>query len=284
MEYQGFELECHEKSIFGQLWKPSEPEACMILIHGLGEHSGRYSSSIVPELTHRNIAVIGFDLFGHGHSEGKRGCCPGYDEVLDLVDEVILKGKEWFSDIPMFIFGHSLGGNIALSYVMKRKHDLKGILCSGPFLRTSIKVPAWKMIFGKLLWKIAPEITLSNGIEPEALTSLSSEVRKLKEDPLCHTRICPNYAFPFMLSGEWILQHADLIKIPAYIGHGTDDHVTSHWASKALSKQNERITLKLYEGGRHEILNDSCRSMVNEDILVWMNSQLSLHLQGDQAI
>ena len=274
MQHQGFDFYCHNKRLFGQYWHGEQTKAVVILVHGMGEHSGRYTGSVIPELVHAGYVVYSFDHFGHGHSEGKRGHCPSYKAVLDTIDAVSEHKEENFSNIPTFLYGHSMGGNVVLNYAMKRKHEIQGVITTSPFLRMAFDPPSWKLSAGKLFYYILPFITLPSGIESKYISRDEREVEKYNDDPLVHNRISPNFSIPFIKRGEWVLNNPKELEVPLLLLHGTGDYITSHWASKAFAKQSELITLKLYKGGYHELHNDLDREDVFATIVSWLDGQL----------
>ncbi|MEH6705265.1 MAG: lysophospholipase [Galbibacter orientalis] len=274
MQHQGFDFYCHNKRLFGQYWHGEQTKAVVILVHGMGEHSGRYTGSVIPELVHAGYVVYSFDHFGHGHSEGKRGHCPSYKAVLDTIDAVSEHKEENFSSLPTFLYGHSMGGNVVLNYAMKRKHEIQGVITTSPFLRMAFDPPSWKLSAGKLFYYILPFITLPSGIESKYISRDEREVEKYNDDPLVHNRISPNFSIPFIKRGEWVLNNPKELAVPLLLLHGTGDYITSHWASKAFAKQSELITLKLYKGGYHELHNDLDREDVFATIVSWLDEQL----------
>ncbi|QLE02702.1 alpha/beta hydrolase [Galbibacter sp. BG1] len=279
MQHQGFDFYYRNKRLFGQYWHGDSPKAVVILVHGMGEHSGRYTGSIIPELVYAGYAVISYDQFGHGHSEGKRGHCPSYNAVLNCIDEILEKKNELFPDLPVFLYGHSLGGNVVINYVMQRTSNFVGVVATSPFLRMAFDPPSWKLSVGKLFYYFFPFVTLPSGIEPKYISRDEQEVEKYKDDPLVHDRVSPNFTFPFIKWGEWALNNPKKLETPLLLLHGTGDYITSHWASKAFAKQSDYITFKLYKGGYHELHNDLEREDVYETVISWLDASL----QSSQA-
>src|SRR5699024_6521945 len=160
----------HNRRLFGQHWYSEKPKAAIVLVHGMGEQSGRYSGSLISELVDAVFAVIGYDVFGHGHSEGKRVCCPNFNEVLNSIEAVCEKKKEIFSELDLFLYGHSLGGNLVLNYAMNRDINCKGLIVSSPYLELAFDPPTWKLYLGKLCHYVYPKITLPSGIDPKYIS------------------------------------------------------------------------------------------------------------------
>ncbi|WP_417445244.1 lysophospholipase [Joostella sp.] len=278
MQHQGFDFYCSNKRLFGQYWHGEKMKAAVVLVHGMGEHSGRYTGSVIPELVDAGYVVFSYDHFGHGHSEGKRGHCPSYKAVLDSVDAIITEKNDRFPELPTFLYGHSMGGNVVLNYVMRRKPTLQGVIASSPFLRMAFDPPAWKMSAGKVCYYMLPFITMPSGIKAKYISRDESEIEKYKDDPLVHDRVSPNFTIPFIKWGEWVLNNPKELEIPLLLFHGSGDHITSHWASKAFAKQSNLITFKLYKGGYHELHNDLDREDVFETIVDWLDKQLMADL------
>lgn len=274
MEYQGYHFFCHNKRLFGQYWHNENPKAAIVLVHGMGEHSGRYSGSLVPELVDAGFAVFAFDLFGHGHSEGKRGCCPSYKAILDALEAVCQKKTEVFPDIDVFLYGHSLGGNLVLNYAMKRSLNISGLIISSPYLKLAFDPPSWKLMLGKLCYYLYPKLTLPSGVDPKYISRDEVEIEKYKDDPLVHNKISPTYTFPFINNGQWIIENPTRLHHNTLLFHGSADYITSHWASKAFAKQSNNITFKLFKGGYHELHNDLEKEILYRTVIDWVNEQL----------
>ena len=118
MKHEEFNFNIYDTNFFGQYWEATSTNAVVVLVHGMGEHSGRYNH-VAKKFTENNFSVIAFDHFGHGKTEGKRGHNPKYDAVLDSVEKSIEKANELFADKPLFIYGHSMGGNVAVNYLLR---------------------------------------------------------------------------------------------------------------------------------------------------------------------
>ena len=121
----------------------NSPEALICFVHGLGEHSGRYVNW-AENFNQENIAFCSFDLRGHGKSSGKRGDVSKYDDLMDDVAVFLENGKARFPDCPQFLYGHSLGGNLAANYVLRFRPDLAGVIVTGPAFRLAFNPPVWK--------------------------------------------------------------------------------------------------------------------------------------------
>jgi alpha-beta hydrolase superfamily lysophospholipase len=266
-----FKLKLHNSNLHGKYWTADEVKSVVVLIHGLGEHMQRYEKSVIKHLAENGFPVVACDLFGHGKSEGKRGYASSYNALLDLVGAIIDKAQEIFPNKNIILYGHSLGGNLVINYVLRRQTNVKGIILSSPFLKLAFQPPKWKVHLGKLLLKFAPKITLSNEIDPSKISREPNEVKRYLADPLIHNKVSPIYAFPIMDAGKWAIENANHLKIKTLVLHGTGDNLIDYNGSKTFVSEAKLAELKLFENGYHELHHDLCRKEFIETVLNWLN-------------
>ena len=255
MELQEFTLSSYGKRIYGAYVQPDKVKRVVVLVHGLGEHAHRYLDGVVPALLEQECAVVMFDNFGHGRTEGKRGHCPSYEALMELLDQVVSKAITLFTDLPVLLYGHSMGGNLALNYAL-RFQKIDGLVVTSPYLRLAFKPPAWKMKLGKLLLSIWPSFTLPSGLDPKGISRIPDEVIRYEEDPLVHDFVSPMFSFPIMDAGEWAIQNATKLRIPLLLMHGTEDPIIDFEAAQILSKNTPMCTFVPFKGGYHELHHD----------------------------
>ena len=271
MTHKTVEFNFYKTSFFGQYWKTDNVKAVVLILHGLGEHSGRFTE-VAENLVDNGYGVAAFDHFGHGKTTGKRGHNPGYESVLDSIEQFIKNTREIFGDTQLFLYGHSMGGNAVLNYMLSRDNDIKGVIATSAFLKLAFEPPAWKLFFGKIIQKIAPSITLDNEINTSFISRDPEEVKKYENDSLVHNRVSPNFSLSFIERGAWAIENARLLQKPILLLHGTDDKLISCEGSKEFAANNsDNVTLNLYQGGYHELHNDLCKSEVIKDIVSWLN-------------
>ena len=273
MTHQEFNFNYHKTNFYGQFWQPKTVKAIIVIVHGMGEHSGRYQH-VAKKLTDNNFGVIAFDHFGHGKTEGKRGHNPGFDTVLESITKLISKAKSVFGDKPMFLYGHSMGGNAVVNYTLRKEHSLAGTIATSPMLKLAFTPPAWKISLGKIMQKIAPSITLGNELDANDVSRDKNEVKKYIEDPLVHDKISPNFSLSFIDTGEWAIKNASSLKTPMYLLHGTGDKIIDYKGTEAFAKSSKNASLQLYENGYHELQNDFCKDEMLQDVVNWLNNQL----------
>ena len=167
-----------------------------------------------------------------------------------------------------------MGGNTVINYTIRNKHELKGVVATSPFLRLAFKPPAIKLFVGKMLQNIIPSLTMANELDITAISRDKAEVKKYKNDPLIHAKISPNYSIKFIETGAWAIENASKLNTNMFLLHGTDDGIIDYKGTQEFTNNSEKATLKLYEGGYHELQNDLCREEMLQDVLDWLNSQL----------
>lgn len=274
MIHQEFTFNIYKTDFFGQYWQSENPKAVLVLVHGMGEHTTRYTTSLIPKLVEHNFAIVAFDHFGHGKTTGKRGHCPNYKAVLESIEKSIEKATELFPDKPIFLYGHSMGGNAVINYTLRKQHNLKGVIASSPFLKLAFQPPQWKLSLGKLMQKIAPSVTLSNELNPNDISRDQKEVDKYIKDPLVHDKISANFSLSFMDAGNWAIENTQRLITPMFLIHGTADKIIDYRGTKRFAEKSENATLQLYEDGYHELHNDLCKEEVLTDITNWLNSKV----------
>ena len=126
MKHQEFDLSYKGKKLFGQYWEPKTTKTVLLLVHGMGEHSTRYAGYVIPKFAERGIAVVSYDNFGHGKTKGKRGDCPSYEALMKMIAQALNKARHIFPSMPIFLYGHSLGGNLVINYVLREQPSIQG--------------------------------------------------------------------------------------------------------------------------------------------------------------
>lgn len=275
MELRNITLESNGIPIHAGYFAPRTVKGVVVLVHGFGEHSGRYVDSVMPALGKAGLAIVAYDNFGHGKSGGKRGHCPNYKALLDLLDEIVSKAKSKFNNLPLFLYGHSMGGNLVLNYALRKNSEIAGIIASSPYLRLGFEPPKWKMVLGKVLLNLWPSITMPAGLDPRGISRIPEEVERYRTDPMVHDKVSPMYSFPIMDAGEWAIAKAADLNVDTLLIHGTGDPIIDFRGTEEFHKNNPgETTLKLFDGGYHELHHDLCREEVLNCIQSWLLQQL----------
>jgi len=278
MGFNALEWICMDQTrMHGCEWTPDAMEAIpavICLVHGMGEHMGRYSH-VADMMTAEGYAVFGFDQRGHGRTEGKRGHTPNYESLLEGVDMMVAEAKRKYPGIPLFLFGHSMGGNVTLNYLLRRQPDISGAIVTGPWLRLAFKPPSLQAIVGRIIEKIHPGYTNRRPLAAESLTTDPAMIQRYISDPLGHGQITVRFFFGVQQAGIWALEHAQKLKVPILLMHGGDDKVTSLPASKQFAERaGSLVTWREWPDFKHELHNETRREEVFDVIRDWLDERL----------
>jgi len=274
MKATSISLNIHDANLAGYYWQAENTKAVVVLVHGMGEHALRYEDSVIKYLLNQDYSVVAYDNFGHGKTKGKRGHCPNYGALLDSIDAAILKAETIFPNQPLCLYGHSMGGNLVINYTLRRQHKIKTVVATSPFLRLAFQPPKWKMTLGKLMLSIWPSITLPSELEAQAISRDTNEVKRYVEDPLVHDKVSPMFTFPIIEAGEWAITHANNLKTPLLLLHGTGDRIIDYKATEAFAKNTKMAELHVFEGAYHELHHDIIRENMLQTVLGWLDGNL----------
>ncbi len=257
-------------------WEPDgQAKAAVALIHGLGEHVNRYAP-VGEAFTNAAYALIGMDLRGHGRSGGPRGHVPNYESLLDDIADLLALISARHPRLPLFLYGHSLGGNLVLNYVLRRKPEIVGAIVTAPWLRLVSPPPAGKVMLARMAERLVPGLTHKSGLEPTAFSRDPAIVRAYVADPLVHDRISARLFTGAYDSGRWALEHAEDFPLPLLLMHGTADRITSPQASREFARRaGAKVEWREWDGWYHEIHNDPGKEQVFSVMIGWMDALLS---------
>jgi len=276
MKHSEFEFKTFDGlSLFGQSWQPKDrPRAVVCLVHGLGEHRGRYVH-VADSLTQAGYTLISFDLRGHGKSEGPRGHTPSYEALLQDISSLLEVANKQFPQLPSFLYGHSLGGNLVLNYVLRLQSDLKGVIATDPWLRLAFEPPRFKIILAQITNYIWPSFSQKNGLDTKVLSRDPEVVHTYENDPLVHDYISSRMFIGIYQSGYWALEHASEFSLPLLLMHGGDDKIISVKASHEFANtKTKNCTLKIWNGLYHEIHNEPEKEEVFKFLVDWLDKEV----------
>ncbi|MFK7936273.1 MAG: lysophospholipase [Saprospiraceae bacterium] len=263
-------------NIYAKHWPASNaPKGVIALVHGLGEHANRYNH-FADFFNKNGYSVVGYDRRGHGKSEGKRGHTPSYAAFLNEIAQLLVETEELYPDLPTFLYGHSMGGNLGLKYSLDRHPTLNGVVVTGPHIRLSFQPPAIKVGLAKLVKSIAPSLIQDNELDPTHVSSDPAVVRDYIKDPLVHSKISIMTVTAMLESAAWLDKYKGKVDIPTLLMHGSDDKITSYQGSKdfAARVKGEDVTFKGWDGFYHEIHNEKEQLQVFEYTLDWLNKHI----------
>jgi alpha-beta hydrolase superfamily lysophospholipase len=276
MDQQDHELTASDGlKLYAQSWSTEKkPKALVVIVHGLGEHSGRYAH-VARIFNENSMQVFSFDQRGHGKSEGPRGHTPSGEQLMYDIVKAIQVAKETFEpDLPVFLYGHSLGALEVLYFGTTIQEDLKGIIATSPPLDLS-STPKSKITLAKLMNPLLPKLTTPNGLDTNALSRDTTVVEAYKADPLVHDQISVRLGY-FMITGaEKIMAAAPAWHYPLLLMHGTEDRICGIKGTDALFERMEGdITYKRWEGLYHETHNEPEKEEVIQTMVDWFKARL----------
>jgi alpha-beta hydrolase superfamily lysophospholipase len=243
-------------SLFFKSVPAAAAKASVVFVHGIGEHIGRYDVAF-NAFAMQGYSCLGFDQRGFGCSEGERGHVGLFSEYVEdlakFIDVIVAKetGK------PVFLFGHSMGSIVVLSYALRQASNIQGlILFSCPLILANRLVNASEHVTD-VLSAIAPRLKIPNLIDPLELSDDPVVIKAFKEDPKIVRKVSLNWVREFKLARENILRNAQRIVIPTLICHGSEDRIAAVGGSRLLYEKlgGDDKSLIIYDGLKHELLN-----------------------------
>jgi len=247
------------------------PKAVILLVHGLGEHVGRYEGW-AARFNERGVALRAFDLPGHGNSEGRRGVMPFPEKVFDTIDKISEEIVSEFPGVPFFLYGHSLGGGIVLNYLVRRRPELTGAIVTSSWLLLTETPPRAKALLANVAKKLMPGFTQPSGLKTEFLSRDPEIVTAYRKDPLVHEQISAGlYGWVSYAAAE-TLARASEISVPLLLVHGRNDMIISPASSVRVAEAAPRATLKLWDEGYHELHNDLLKDEHFDFITEWIDT------------
>lgn len=263
--------------IFHQAWRlPDEaPKAAMQIVHGLGEHSGRYQN-YVDYFVPKGYALYAADTRGHGRSSGPRGHTPSYDALLDDIATFLASARAEQIEHKIVLLGHSLGGNLALNYALRHPDGLLAVIATGPWLQLPKAPPAPLVALARVIARMTPSLALANGLDVGAISRDPAVVEAYRHDPLVHDRISARMYLHCAAAATWALKHAGDLALPALLLHGGDDRLTSPAGTRLFwhTAGQPQVEYREYAGMYHEVHNDVGKEAVFNDIEDWLAAKL----------
>ncbi|MFZ3230526.1 MAG: lysophospholipase [Pseudobdellovibrio sp.] len=268
-----------DAKLYMQKWSTKDSIGTILLTHGQAEHSDCYKT-LIDGFENTGWNFIGWDLRGHGKSEGLRGYAKDFNEYVKDYDQFIEKTLS-LDDVkskPVILLAHSLGGLIQTCALLEKNYpeiypNIKAQVLSSPFFGIAIEVPAWKDTGASFLNQIFPKITLSNEIKYDQLTRDLDKLREYEKDTYRHDRISSGVYLGFKREFPLVLARASEIKLPSFLSiSDSDPIVSSEAALKVFDLIDSNIKgLKIIEGGKHELYNDIVRKDVIQAVVDFVN-------------
>lgn len=260
---------------FGREWEPAgAPRAVVALLHGLGEHSGRYER-LAERFTDAGFAVSAIDLRGHGHSPGARGDTR-FAPALEDLDALLARCGDRWPGVPLFAYGHSLGALLTVAYLLGgRPRPLAGAVVSAIGLHSALREQKGKVRAARVLGRAVPKVRMRSGIDPATLSRDPAVVEAYKADELVHDTVSLGFGLDALDAVDAILAGAAGVTVPLLVIHGSEDALAYASGARALAAAAPgACTLRVYDGLFHEVHNEPEQERVFADVLGWMEERL----------
>jgi alpha-beta hydrolase superfamily lysophospholipase len=243
----------------------------MLLVHGLAEHCGRYDH-VGAQLAQAGIETHGFDLRGFGGSGGPRASVERWSQHHDDVEERMVAARSVAPGRPLVLYGHSMGGLIALGYVLDARARPDLLVVSAPAIGAD--VPLWQRILAGPLNRLAPRLLIANGLDPSVLSSDPAVRDAYVSDPLNQHKTTVGFGHALFAEQRRVAAALDRLSIPTLVIHGGLDRLVPTASSEAL-EDRPGVVRRVYPGVLHELHNEPDGPQVVGDVIDWIRDRVS---------
>ena len=259
-------------------WCADHPRALIAILHGLGEHGGRYAA-LASDLVRARFTVVALDLPGHGEANGPRGDIPSWTMVRDKIVPLLFTASRGLPgqplELPHVLFGHSMGGVMALDFALAHPKEILAVVASAPGLKTTIP-PWWKLALANVARSAAPAAGFPHGLDESGMSRDPEVLAWRKADRLMHDKISPRLYFAFEEARQRVMRDARQLKVPTLLQHGAADRVVDPHGSLEFvaAAPHDLCRLITYRDAYHEIFNDPARPEAVRDLIGWLDAVL----------
>jgi alpha-beta hydrolase superfamily lysophospholipase len=249
---------------------PQPPWAAVVIVHGLGEHAGRWEH-VGRWLASEGIDVHAYDQRGFGLSGGRRAWVDRWSQLHEDLGSRVAAVRDAQPGLPLALYGHSLGGVVALGAHLDGRALADMLVLSAPGLDVSI--PAWKRWAAVLLDRVRPTTDVANGFDPATLSRDRTIQELYRSDPMNHHFTTAHFARQGILEQERLRKILGRLATPTLVLHSADDRLVATASSEPFEAL-PAVTRRLYTGLRHELHNEPEGRQVIGDIVAWMRQQV----------
>lgn len=255
---------------FRRRWIPDgSPRASLLLVHGIGEHSGRYDHVGVA-FADAGIDVVAFDQRGFGRTGGRRAYVASFDEFLDDVEPLLAERREL--DVPVILMGHSLGGLVVTAYLTGERPQPDLAVLSSPALAATL--PGWQRTLAPVLGTVIPRLRVPADFDGRVLSRDEAVQVAYETDPLRVPASTARLGRELLAAMKEVGESLERLRVPTYVFHGSADRLVPPSASEPLAEL-ANVTRRVWDGLRHECLNEPEKDRVIAEILAWIDAQLT---------
>ncbi len=281
MYIDGYFKGAEDVNLFYRGWIPQKPRALLILVHGAGEHSGRYSNIGEVCMDHQ-IALIAPDLRGFGQSGGARGHVNSFKDYLHDLETLIELFNNQYSSLPLFLFGHSFGGLIVIRYGQLYRHTAEGFILSSPALGIRFRMPfLFKRTLDLISW-VSPKLS----IKPYKWAGILRKVRQLKpyfpesntllKDPFVTFEYTPRWLTELLRNGIHALAEASTFRFPILCIYDQKDPIihpgSVHRFLNSITIEDKKHVM--YTEGLHRPWHANHKQQALNNVMTWLNTRI----------
>jgi len=265
-----------DANIYYQAWLPDgKVKAVLLVVHGLGEHSGRYLN-VVNHFVPLGYAVYALDHLGHGKSDGAREMVQRFEDYTDTLTIFYKLVKGWQPDKPIVLLGHSMGGLIATHYLLDHQADFKAAVISAPAIKIGAGISPATITMGKILSVLAPSAGVL-GLDASFISHDPEVVKAYVNDPLVfHGKTPARLAAEMLKAMQRVTTEVGTIHLPFIAIQGGQDKLVDPGGVQMLHDQAASTdkTIKVYPELYHEVFNEPERGVVLKDVETWLNAHV----------
>lgn len=270
MEIKEYNLQTKDNiKLYTKLWLPDgHQKAGIIVIHSVGDHSGRYEN-IPGYFLKDHFVVLTYDLRGHGKSEGKRGHVSNYSLLLNDLKLVIKYFNKKAPNLPLFLYGHGMGGALALNHCVF-KSSVDGVIVTSLWLKKIKNAKASKLKWLKFLSKVLPNYRFELKIKSGYLTQDCDKVDEYRNDSYVFKNVTVTFFKEVYLACLNLISNRYKINLPVLLMHGNKDKISSFYTSKIFASNTKNINCKIWDNMYHELHNEPEHEQVFEYVKNWL--------------
>ena len=264
------------QKLYVQGWEPEgTPKAAVALLHGLGDHTGRYGH-VGKAFTDAGYVLAGFDLRGHGRTDGPRGYAPSFRVILEDMDALLAFLKDRYPGTPLFQYGHSLGGLLTIAHHLHSHPEVAGVMVSAPGFASPLLEQTGKILLVRVLGSLLPRMIIDTGLDVNTISRDQRVIDAYNADPLVHEKSSLSFGRAALDALDFASKHAGEFKAPLLIMHGTADQLTyprgsQDFIGKVASKD---AVFKPWDGLYHELHNEPEQGQVLAAMIAWLDAHL----------